>query len=650
MSFYVYYGNLDNELLVAVLPNGTVEHNDPIFLYTKKWELTSHKATDVKVTDESEDLVNFKDNHYTYQIVTKRAYKELTLTIKGKDGKTSKVALTRHYDQPFTAIPLSDPPTIWTGTVDFHEWAKNEAFFIIAPKGLGNGRPVVSIWQWTKDADKGERSLTYSTGEQKSQADTPTRFSFKQNGYYTLECNVDTKTSGLNVTIKSKNNPEVVQKEMALAKKVMVGAEHMFSPPRPAIEKITMECSYPKATSSLKRYNGALPFPADLVETLRHSAAYVDQAGYLANHAVNQFNQLDKSFQMLEKKTEARAARIAVLEGDVAKEFEANRVLEAKNKELQKQLQDNRAAAEAREAKLREDLTKTQEELATSEERCDTAEAGRVKAEAEIKRQTEYIDKDKLADKKRDDEFADHDRKDHEKIKQLEKSLATSREAEALASRQVKDRDATIKNLKKDIAELEATTRCLEESLCNAETEIAGLNTSLDWTKKQLNTKLKEIATLTADLSALSATKKKLETALSDEKYNHSKTTESLTTMQKKYAAQSSTLDDALKQCTKLQAKLDDTEHDLQDAQHDRNKWEKRVRVAESDLQEKTAKMETLRKAKDAEIKELESKLATADKEHGEHHGGNGLVRVRQGEQQQHKDHVKVSSTEIVHA
>lgn len=642
MSFYVYYGNLDNELLVAVLPNGTVEHNDPILLYTKKWELTSHKATDVKVTDESEDLVNFKDNHYTYQIVTKRAYKELILTIKGKDGKTSKVALIRHYDQPFTAIPLSDPPTIWTGTVDFHGWAKNEAFFIITPKGLGNGKPLVSIWQWTKDAEKGERSLTYSTGEQQSQTGTPTRFSFKQNGYYTLECNVNTKTSGLNVTIKSKDNPEVVQKEMALAEKVTVGAERKFSPPRPAIEKITMECSYPKATSSLKRHNGALPFPADLVETLRHSAAYVDQAGYLANHAVNQFNQLDKSFQMLEKKAEARAVKIAILEGDVAKEFEANRVLEAKNKELQKQLQDNRAAAEAREAKLREDLMKTQAELVKSE-------AGRVKAEAEIKRQTEYIDKDKLADKKRDEEFVDHDRKDHEKIKQLEKSLATSREAEALASRQVKDRDTTIKKLKTDIAELEATTRCLEERLCDAETEIAGLNTSLDWTKKQLNTKLKEIATLTADLSALSATKKKLETALSDEKYNHSKTTESLTTMQKKYAAQSSALDDALKDCSKLQAKLDDTEHDLQDAQHDRNKWENRVRAAESDLQERTAKMETLRKAKDVEIKELESRLATADKEHSEHHGGNGVARVVQGGQQ-HKDHVKVSSTEIVHA
>ncbi|CBX90772.1 hypothetical protein IAQ61_002257 [Plenodomus lingam] len=645
MSFYVYYGKLDTELLVAVLPNGTIEHNDPIFLYTKQWDLISHKATDVKVTDESEDLVNFKDNHFTYQIVTKMAYKELTLTVKDKDGKTSKVALTRHYDQPFTALPQSDPPTIWTGAVDFHDWAKNEAFFIITPKGLGNGKPVVSVWQWTQDANKGERSLTYATGEQQSQIGTPTMFSFKHNGYYTLDCKISTKTSGLNVTIKSKTNPEAIQKEMPLAQKITIGAEHQFTPPRPAVEKITMECSYPKATSSLKRYNGALPFPADLVETLRHSAAYVDQAGYLANHAVNQFNQLDKSFQMLEKKAEARATKIIVLEDDIAKHLEANGVLDAKNKELQKQLQDYRAAAESREAKLQEALVKTKDDLTLSEEKHATAEAGRAKAEAEVKQQKVYIEKDQLSDKKRDADFAAHDKKDHDHIAQLEKNLATSRDAEALSARKLKDRDATIQKLNAEITSLSSYIRTLESTLCDRATEIAGLTATLTSTKSLLALKQRELSTLNTTLSALTTTKQNLETALCNEQYNHRKTNDSLLTLSRKHAAQSTDLDDKIKEYHALQAKLDEAEQDLRDAQQARNKWEKKARTAETDLQERNAKMEGLRRAKEAEIRELEGKVARAEREHGVHHrGASGMVAM------EHKDHVVVSSAEVVGA
>lgn len=113
-----------------------------------------------------------------------------------------------------------------------------------------------------------------------------------------------------------------------------------------------------------------LPFPADLVETLKYSAAYLDHAGYMANYAVRQFNQLDKSYHQLETKSEARATRIFRLEVEATSLKESGAVSKRLADELQKQLdQEDRALAAAQQNKYEAELKGVQNALAASKRR-----------------------------------------------------------------------------------------------------------------------------------------------------------------------------------------------------------------------------------------------------------------------------------------
>lgn len=59
------------------------------------------------------------------------------------------------------------------------------------------------------------------------------------------------------------------------------------NPPKLPGEKVELEVFYPQAEQALPRVHSALPFPSTLLDTLAHTAAYVDQAGYLAKYAVD---------------------------------------------------------------------------------------------------------------------------------------------------------------------------------------------------------------------------------------------------------------------------------------------------------------------------------------------------------------------------
>lgn len=58
-----------------------------------------------------------------------------------------------------------------------------------------------------------------------------------------------------------------------------------FNPPETTPEKGQCELRKPQAQASLPRILDPMPFPKGLLETLAHTAAFVDQAGYLAKYA-----------------------------------------------------------------------------------------------------------------------------------------------------------------------------------------------------------------------------------------------------------------------------------------------------------------------------------------------------------------------------
>lgn len=231
MSFYTYYGKLEDEFLVAVLLNGTVEPDDPVYIYSKK-RFSTYKAADVTVAEDGEDAFLFKDGYYTYNAVPKRSNRELDLTVKGGSHKPMKVTLVRHYAQALSATPPTDSPNIWTGTLKFHEWAHDEPIIVIAPQGLRKGNPIISLWQWTKYANGVHKALSYSTAQQESDAKDLITFSFNQNGYYTMNCKINTETKGLNITMKSPSNPEATQDELTLSAEVISSRASAANNPR----------------------------------------------------------------------------------------------------------------------------------------------------------------------------------------------------------------------------------------------------------------------------------------------------------------------------------------------------------------------------------------------------------------------------------
>jgi uncharacterized coiled-coil protein SlyX len=470
MSFYTYYGKLKEELFVAVLPNGTVELDDPVHLYSQK-RLITYQVRDVDVTEDGEDRFIFQDGYYTFEATTAKAYKTISLIRTCRSGgEVATVALTRHYEQPQTATSASSRPKIWTGAIDFHDWAKNESFIVIAPQGLGNAKDVVAMWQWTKDNKGVAKTLSYGVSKQTSDAKTPEKFTFKQNEYYTLDCQVNATTKGLNVTVKGPTNAAKAQKELVLAPQTE-GAEHRFAPPQARQEQRSFECSLPNAKPSLPRITAALPFPADLVETLSYSAAYVDQAGYLAKYAVKQFEKLDRSYHLLEKKAEARALKISKLDEDVNRLTAEGQRLTQHNAELEKQAEKDRKEAANQKADLEEKLRKALAALKASEKKNEKLAKKNAKLE-------KHIAKDLLEDLAREAEHAEHEREDHEEIDIANEAL---KEAQALGERLQKE--LTSKN--STIIELQASLDATKSQLDGAKAEILRLNSALTVEKKQ---------------------------------------------------------------------------------------------------------------------------------------------------------------------
>jgi hypothetical protein len=600
MSFYTYFGKLENELLVAVLPNGTVEHDDPIYIYTKK-KFSSYKAKDVSVSEDGEDVVVFNDGYYTYEAVSKRSYRELSLNIKTSDGKSSKVTLERLYDLPISAVPFSDPPKIWTGAIDFHKWAKNQSFIAITPKGLGNGKPVVCLWQWTEDSKGTPRTLSTSVGTQASDASSPTTFSFKQNEYYALNCKVNAATSGLQVTVKSPSNPDATLKELALSAKIELGAEHSFAPPRPAQHKITLDCSHPRTTPSLPRITGALPFPADLIETLTYSAAYVDQAGYLAKFAVKQFDQLDKSFHQLEKKSEARLAKIEKLESEVKGLSDTKARLTSENGELKKQLDANRQLAEQKQTDLGQQLKKALDALAASQRREKSLKTENEKLKT-------FIEADKLADVAREMEFtererehSEHDAADHKALEQAHQLLEQSRERE--------------------------TQLCLDLEKANA--KITKLEADLKLSNAELSTANVTIRDLTAELAVEKEAVIGLKSKLENETYLRANAEKDLVKAQEIIAEKAKAYD-GLESELKLQESANTQLEEAKD-------------VVQAQLKASKKKMEQMVVDHDKAIKKLEDEVKEEKAHNKTHHGSPRVVDFPAP-----KPQVTVTSKEIV--
>lgn len=565
MSFYVYHGKLNNELVVVVLPKGTVEVDDPVFFYTstqqKKQQFLTYRAAEVSLTEDDNDRFKFKDPYYTYDAVSKKNYREISLSRKSITGESATMVLTRQYDQPHTAIPLSSEPRIWTGALEFHKWADKEAFIIVAPQGLGKGKPIVCIWQWTIDDKNVKKVLSFGNSTQNSDAKTPEIFSFSQNGYYTLSCVVNSATGGLGVAIKSESNAEQKQKELVLSAKVNLGAEHTFSPSRGSPEKLTFDCFRPFSKPQLPRIATPLPFPADLVETLSYSAAYVDQAGYLAKYAISQFDKLDRSYNLLEKKADGRAAKITTLEAEVLSLGEKNKIEVGKNKQLERQLKEARSTAAERETSLQAQLKEALAKLHQSEKKLEGSRKT-------IKTLETAIEADKLADLQRDIKHAEHEKEDHAAIDMLNQAL---------------DKATT-------------TIRCLEEQSAQKDCVITGLETKLHTAKEQLAGAEEKICELEVKLTTEKKRSEEIREQLEQTEHKLSLSEQDKVHLRAEVKNLHESLEAANKNATCLETELKAKKGELNTKKEEYKELKDRMDRTSKRLKEKTEAFEALEK------------------------------------------------------
>lgn len=572
-------------MFVAVLPNGTVEHGDPVYLYTKD-HFTSHTVKEVSVTSDGEDVVAFGNAYFQYKATSKKGYRELDLSLKN-DHKPFDISLTRLYDLPLSVGPVTDKPRIWTGIFNFHEYATTESIIIIAPKGVGHDQPVVCLWQWSKDQHGVKNTLSTSHTKQQYDATKPSLFSFKQGDYYTLDCTVNATTKGLDVMIKSPSHSDTGPLQLKSAE-VKFGSDHHFAPPRPTTEKVQLECSAPRSTPALPRITGLLPFPGNLVDTLTYSAAFVDQAGHLAKYAVAQFNQLEKSFQQLEIKSEARGAKVVVLESQVQELTDKNIHLESDCALLKKQMADAEKLAERTQADLRKKLEEVQNLLIASNRRAKNLQ----KENDALKC---CIEVDRLADIMRDIEVEEGDARDRAIIEELQGQLKKSQESERILRRreqekertiteletklkikkqQLKDSEATVNKLRNDLKKEKNDRKRMEDELRQ---QLESEKTLHEATHAKLIVATSKIASLECELEKQTALVKQTEAKLKNAQDVLKKTEETLSDTQKRLQETQSSLDEA-------RESLDETRHTLQETRSALDQAKDKLDDAENDL------------------------------------------------------------------
>ncbi|KAJ3540849.1 hypothetical protein NM208_g4879 [Fusarium decemcellulare] len=308
---FVYQGKLnwldyaDNETFTIIFPKGVVRVDDPVYLFSQ-WTQDSEGAKkgnwfqtiivqDLKKHPKSNDVTfTLPGAWYKFVITTEQNYAKIKVDMSNRTGAKESTVLNREWQaqgEPAKGASLR----IWTGNITWRDNAVNEQAIFMLPEGYGDGRPVVSSWQWTKDGSGNYKTPSFKGASMKAlQSDSGfAKFSF--NAYYDITCTWELNTEKLAVKLKGDGQEAEVGK-LDLAAKIEAHT-HDFDPVEVVLpSKKELEVRLPQPQSSLLRTLEPLPFPRTLHEVLTQTYAFVDQAGYLAIQAQNRFTALDTDY------------------------------------------------------------------------------------------------------------------------------------------------------------------------------------------------------------------------------------------------------------------------------------------------------------------------------------------------------------------
>ncbi|KAK1728326.1 uncharacterized protein BDZ83DRAFT_648886 [Colletotrichum acutatum] len=421
---YVYLGKLDwkpygqDETFVITLPNGPARAGDPAYLFSQ-WTKDARGAQKanwflnlvvdkVSKTASGDDVFTLKNSHYySWEITTQKVYGELKVTMSNPNKEKSTMTFNRIWKSE-SQTP-SGSLRIWTGKINWPNYATNEMATFIVPEGFGKDKPVLAVWQWTKNGEGKPKNPNVHVAKQSILSSPDKTVKFEYNSFYHVTCTWQQSTERLAVHMKGSGIESNVSQEIgdfALA----VHLDRHSHPPESAPNKAEVELRLPQAQPSLSRIQAPMPFPKGLVDTLTHAQAFIDQAGYLAKYAEQRFAALDTDLH-------ARDHQLTAAETQVRELLRSRDILLQREREqqeeaalLKKLLQKEQVTVHDLEkeiAKLRkkirdgdkhdEDDHRVMEELRDAriqlKRQLDQAEASYDKAKARIQGLTEEIQK-----------------------------------------------------------------------------------------------------------------------------------------------------------------------------------------------------------------------------------------------------------------
>ncbi|KLO88625.1 hypothetical protein CEK26_010332 [Fusarium fujikuroi] len=313
---FIYQGKFnwpeyaDNETFTIIFPNGVVRANDPVYLFTQ-WTKDYNRVrkskffqtivvSDVKQLSKTTDIsFNLSGAQYNYAITTEQNYAKIKVDMSGR-GTQKTFTLDRAW-KPEGKVDHDAALRIWAGSIVIedsaavHGSAIDEQAIFILPEDYKDGKPVISSWQWTKDAAGKEKTTAFKGTPLKfiSSDDKFSKFAF--NNVHDFTCNWNRKTEKLDLEIK-KGGKQVRAGELTLRAKVEPKAHSFDSDDLVPPTKKEVEFRLPQPQATLPRVLDPMPFPKTLLETLKHGAAFIEQAGYLTVQAQNKFTALDADF------------------------------------------------------------------------------------------------------------------------------------------------------------------------------------------------------------------------------------------------------------------------------------------------------------------------------------------------------------------
>ncbi|KAM0376670.1 hypothetical protein ACHAPY_007219 [Fusarium culmorum] len=351
---FVYQGKLNwyhygkDETFVIILPSGPVRVGDSVYLFSQWTEDAQGRkkqnwfqtitVDSVTQTDSSDVTFVLKGSWYNFTITTKGGYKDLSLIMRNpQGGVSSPMSLERIWE---SKQELTGTTRVWTGKFKWMHFADSEPAIFIVPDGFGEGKPILSTWQWTKASNGKTKDPSFRDAVQKNVtglgSDT---VKFSYHSYYDIKCTWDANKDQLDVHVTEGSHTEDVGDMVRSAIIERQQHTHDVNPAEPKPEKGECELRKPQPQATLPRILDPMPFPKGLLETLAHTAAFVDQAGYLAKYALDHFSALDADYHVQLEKVKAKEAEISNLKKTVEDLTGDRSAAKAQVEELQKQLE-----------------------------------------------------------------------------------------------------------------------------------------------------------------------------------------------------------------------------------------------------------------------------------------------------------------------